>query len=67
MSELSVGLNEDELVLQLFGMSASMLNKFHLLWLAINKAEINTEATSGPLLSSRKRSNKESFSFYPPT
>lgn len=45
---MSVDLNEGELVLQLcVETSAGVPNKSDLLWLAINKAEINIEAISG--------------------
>lgn len=48
ISELSIDLNEGELVLQPSAeMSASVLNKSDLLWLAFNKAEINIEAILG--------------------
>lgn len=46
--ELCVELNKGELILQLYvEVSSSVLNKSDLLWLAINKAEINTEAILG--------------------
>lgn len=61
MPVLPVGLNKGELVLQLcVELSSSVLNKYYLLWLGINKEEINTEAVSvtEASLANRKRLSK---------